>query len=196
MSSLAISVDLSDVPPGVSQQNLSHIIYKAWRCRVLAAIRMCRRFRTRSVGRSRTDVGPVMQSPISPRKPAYRRRHCSGGKTSPDQCSHSVRTEHRVRRVRIGARPQCCTRSLARIDPRCLRHCSTTCRWCPKEETSDRRRTDHTRASNRSACRITALSRSTWNAHRRRPVSNRRVRRIIVADSCEFERYVAVFSRG
>ncbi|NMM92119.1 transposase [Rhodococcus sp. SRB_17] len=39
--------------------------------------------------------------------------------------------------------------------------------------------------SRRSACRITGLSRSTFHAHRRRPVSNRRVRRIIVADTIE-----------
>lgn len=37
----------------------------------------------------------------------------------------------------------------------------------------------------RSACRIMGLSRSTFHAHRRRPVSNRRVRRIIVADTIE-----------
>lgn len=39
--------------------------------------------------------------------------------------------------------------------------------------------------SGRSACRITGLSRSTFHAHRRRPVSNQRVRRIIVADAIE-----------
>ncbi|MFB9781228.1 MULTISPECIES: IS3 family transposase [Rhodococcus erythropolis group] len=39
--------------------------------------------------------------------------------------------------------------------------------------------------TSRSACRITGLSRSTFYAHRRRPVSNQRVRRIIVADTIE-----------
>src|SRR3979490_2336944 len=39
--------------------------------------------------------------------------------------------------------------------------------------------------SGRSACRITGLNRSTFHAHRRRPVSYRRVQRIVVASEIE-----------
>src|SRR4051794_24540305 len=39
--------------------------------------------------------------------------------------------------------------------------------------------------SSRSACRITGLGRSTWQASRRRPLSTRAVRRIIVAAEVE-----------
>jgi putative transposase len=35
--------------------------------------------------------------------------------------------------------------------------------------------------SSRSACRITGVNRSTFHAHRRRPASDRRIRRMIVA---------------
>ena len=87
---------------------------------------------------------------------------------------------------RVGGPPQTdrCARGRAGPDPRCVRACSTSEAVVPPK----RRRAiaegliarGH---SARSACRITGLARSLLQYHRRRPVPDREVRRLIVADT-------------
>lgn len=71
------------------------------------------------------------------------------------------------------------------FDPRCVRLVRRSVGGAPKRKIAIVEGLVLRGHSGRSACRVTGLSRSTFHAHRCRPVSDRRVRRIIVADTIE-----------